>query len=142
MRSSGLGDRQVLATLAVPLGLAATQDDLWVADWALGTVFQLVRDGIPVMIPLAGGLVGPEGLAVLPDGNRLVVEAGASRVSLINAETGSVTPFVQGLKLGGMHLSGLPPFLIFNGIAVSQQTGAIYVTGDTNNLVYRIDQRP
>jgi hypothetical protein len=142
VRSSGFGDRQVLATLAVPLGLAATDDNLWVADWALGMVFQLVRDGHPVMIPLADGLDEPEGLAVMPDGNLLVVEAGAGRVSIINSETGVVTPYVEGLLLGGMHLSGLPPFLIFNGIAVSQQTGAIYVSGDTANVLYRIDKRP
>jgi DNA-binding beta-propeller fold protein YncE len=142
VRSSGLGDRQVLVTLALPLGLAATDDDLWVADWALGMVFQLVQDGIPVMIPLADGLDEPEGLAVMPDGNLLVVEAGAGRVSIINSETGVVTPFVEGLRLGGMHLSGLPPFLFFNGIAVSQQTGAIYVSGDEANLLYRIDKRP
>lgn len=142
VRSSGPGDRQVLATLAIPLGLAATDNDLWVADWILGSVFQLVQDGNPVMITLASGLVEPEGLAVLPDGNLLVVEAGAGRVSLIDSETGMVTPFVDGLELGGMHLSGLPPFLIFNGIAVSQQTGAIYVSGDEANKLYRIDQRP
>jgi DNA-binding beta-propeller fold protein YncE len=142
VRSSGPGNRQELASLAVPLGLAATDNDLWVADWALGKVIQLVQDGNPVMIPLAENLVGPEGLAVLPDGNLLVVEAAASRVSVINTGTGLVTPFVEGLKLGGMHLSGLPPFLIFNGVAVSQQTGAIYVTGDEANLLYRIDQRP
>lgn len=142
VRSSGPGDRQVLATLGLPLGLAATDADLWVADWALGMVFQLVQDGLPVMIPLADGLDEPEGLAVMPDGNLLVVEAGAGKVSIINSDTGVVTPYVEGLRLGGMHLSGLPPFMVFNGIAVSQQTGAIYVSGDTANVLYRIDKRP
>jgi sugar lactone lactonase YvrE len=140
--SSAPGDYDILAELVYPLGLAATDDDLWVTDWVLGEVFQLVQDGDPVMIPIAEGLQQPEGLAVLPDGNLLVVEAGAGRVSKINSETGVVTPFVEGLKLGGMHLSGFAPSYIFNGIAVSERTGVIYLTGDEASVLYRIDIRP
>lgn len=136
------GEYEVLAELIYPLGLAATDDDLWVTDWISGTVYQLVQDGEPVMITVAESLLHPEGLAVLPDGNLLVVEAGVGRVMLIDTETGSVTPFVEGLQLGGLFLNGMPPSFIFNGIAVSQQTGAIYVTGDEANLLYRIDRRP
>ena len=140
--SSAPGDYDVLAELVYPLSLAATDDDLWVTDWVLGAVFQLVQDGNPVMITVAEGLVQPEGLAVLPDGNLMVVEAGASRVSKIDTETSAVTPFVEGLQLGGMHLPGFPPSYIFNGIAVSERTGAIYVSGDQASVLYRIDQRP
>jgi DNA-binding beta-propeller fold protein YncE len=140
--SSAPGDYTMLAQLVYPLGLAATDDDLWVADWALGTVYQLVQDGNPVMITLSEGLQQPEGLAVLPDGNLMVVEAGAGRVSIIDSETGVVTPFVEGLQLGGMHLPGFAPSYIFNGIAVSERTGAIYVSGDQASLLYRIDKRP
>lgn len=141
VRSTGPGDRQVLATLGLPIGLAATDDDLYVADWAIGAVFQLVQDGAPVMIPLAFGLNTPEGLAVLPDGSLLVVESDAGRVSRIDPATGAVTLFVEDLELGGMHLTGLPPFWIFNGIAVGP-SGAVYVTGDQANVLYRIEQRP
>jgi DNA-binding beta-propeller fold protein YncE len=91
---------------------------------------------------VAEGLVQPEGLAVLPDGNLLVVEAGAGRLSLIDTETGDVTPFVEGLQLGGLSITGLAPSFTFNGVAVSQQTGAIYVSGDQANVLYRIDLRP
>ncbi len=142
LASSAPGDYDVLAQLAYPLGLAATEDDLWVTDWVLGAVYQLVQDGEPVMIPIAEGLQQPEGLAVLPDGNLLVVEAGLGRVSLINTGSGLVSPFVEGLKLGGLHLSGMPPSFIFNGIAISDRTGAIYVSGDQSDLLYRIDLRP
>lgn len=141
VRSTGPGDRQVLATLGLPIGLAASDDDLWVADWAIGAVFQLVHDGVPVVIPVAFGLAAPEGLAVLPNGNLLVVEGGAGRVSQINPATGEVTPFAEGLALGGLHLTGMPPFYVFNGIAVSQ-TGTVYVTGDEANVLYRIDTPP
>jgi len=40
-----------------------------------------------------------------------------------------------------LYLNGIPPSFIFSGIAVSQRSGAIYVTGDEANLLYRIDQR-
>ncbi len=140
--SSAPGDYVILAELLYPLGLAATDDDLWVTDWVAGAVYQVVHDGIPGVTLLAGDLVQPEGLAVLPDGNLLVVEAGASRISLIDTETGEVTPFVEGLQLGGLHITGLPPSFTFNGVAVSQQTGAIYVSGDQANVLYRIDLRP
>ena len=139
VRSSGPGDRQVLAELAVPLGLAARGGDLWVADWAIGGVFQLISDGSPVFIPVAMGLNFPEGLAVGPDGNLLVVEGGAGRVSKIDPATGQVTPFAEGLQLGLPPLPGMPPFLVFNGIAAGP-SGAIYVTGDKANILYRIDQ--
>jgi sugar lactone lactonase YvrE len=143
VRSAGPGDRQVLATMAVPLGLASTQDDLWVADWAFGGVFQLVADGVVLSppIPVAMGLSFPEGLALAPDGSLLVVEGGAGRVSRIDLHTGAVTPFVEGLQLGLPPISNIPPFYIFNGIAVGT-SGAIYVSGDIANVLYRIDVRP
>ena len=31
--------------IVVPAGLAATEEDLWVSDWATGTVWQLVAGG-------------------------------------------------------------------------------------------------
>jgi sugar lactone lactonase YvrE len=142
VRSSGPGDRQVLAELALPIGLAATEDDLYVADWAIGAVFQIIADGAPVFIPLAFDLTLPEGLAVAPDGNSLlVVEGGAGRVSRIDLATHEVTPFAEGLQLGLPPISDMPPFFVFNGIAVGP-SGAIYVSGDKANLLYRIDIRP
>ena len=70
------GNHTEIATgFAVPTGLAATETDLWVADWAIGTVFQIVEGGVPVIppIPVASGLIQPEGLAVNTDGSLLVV---------------------------------------------------------------------
>jgi sugar lactone lactonase YvrE len=142
VRSSGPGDRQVLAELGLPIGLAATDDDLFVADWAIGGVFQIIADGAPVFIPLAFDLAFPEGLAVAPDGESLlVVEGGAGRVSRIDLATHEVTPFVEGLQFGLPPISDMPPFFVFNGIAVGP-SGVIYVSGDMKNVLYRIDIRP
>ncbi len=125
----------------VPTGLAAAGSDLWMADWAMGAVFQIVDDGIPVTIPVASGLVQPEGLAVNTDGSLLVVEAGAGRLSRIDPASGEVTVIAEGLELGAQGVPGYPPTWMFNGVAVGS-SGHIYVTGDTANLLYRFKQHP
>jgi len=130
-------DRSPLASgLYVPAGLAATEDDLWVSDWATGIVWQIVTDGLPSMIPVAMGLSGPEGLALDLDGSLLVVESGAGRLSRIDLETGIVSTLVDGLELGAVGVLGYPPTWVFNGVAVGS-TGYIYVTGDVANVLYR-----
>ena len=125
----------------VPTGLAAAGTDLWVADWAMGAVFQIVDDGVPVMIPVASGLILPEGLAVNTDGSLLVVESGAGRLSRIDPATGEVTMIAEGLELGAPGVPGYPPTWFFSGVAVGS-SGHIYVTGDTANLLYRFKQHP
>jgi sugar lactone lactonase YvrE len=119
----------------VPMGLAAIGDNLYVADWALGWVVQIVTNGVPTYVPVAMGLSNPEGLAVDLDGNLLVVESGVGRVSRINLGTGVVTTLVEGLELGST--SSAMPWGNFNGVAVGS-TGYIYVTGDVANLLYRL----
>ncbi|HLN88572.1 MAG TPA: hypothetical protein VK253_00745, partial [Candidatus Binatia bacterium] len=125
----------IVSGLAVPMGLAPIGDDLYVADWFLGMVFRIVTDGVPTFVPVATGLSGPEGLAVDLDGNLLVVEGGAGRLSRIDVETGTVSTIVEGLEIGIV----LPtvPMGQFNGVAVGP-TGYIYVTGDMANVLYRL----
>jgi len=137
------GDGTPIATgFPVPTGLAAIEDDLWVADWALGTVFQIVDEGLPITpTPLASGLVLPEGLAVNTDGTLLVVEAGAGRLSSIDPATGVVTMVAEGLDLGSPGPPGYPPTWTFNGVAVGP-SGNIFVTGDAANVLYRFKQHP
>ena len=137
------GDHTPIATgLAVPTGLAALGDDLWVADWALGTVFQIVDGGTPIPpTPVASGLVMPEGLAVNTDGSLLVVESGAGRLSSIDPATGVVTTVAEGLEVGSPPPPGVPPTWGFSGVAVGP-SGNIYVTGDVSNVLYRFKQHP
>jgi DNA-binding beta-propeller fold protein YncE len=137
-------DPAVRVTLAdglkVPAGLAATDDDLWVSERGTGSVLQIVADGeqLSEPMPVATGLSFPEGLAVTPGGNLLVVEAGAGRLSLINTRTGEVSAVAEGLELGAEGTPGMPATWGFNGVAVGQ-SGAIYVTGDIGSVLYRIE---
>ena len=137
------GDHTPIATgLIVPTGLAAIGDDLFVADWAMGEVYQIVDDGAPIPpTPVASGLAFPEGLAVNLDGSLLVVEAGAGRLSRIDPATGDVTMVAEGLDLGLPGPPGYPPYWYFNGVAVGP-TGNIFVTGDGANVLYRFKQHP
>ena len=119
-----------------PAGLAATEDDLWLADQYSATVMQLIDDNQVLETPLivATGLAGPEGLAVDTDGNLLVVEAGAGKLSKIDLSSGEVTLIADELELGALG-AGVPTYN-FNGVAVGAEN--IYVTGDKSNVLYKI----
>jgi sugar lactone lactonase YvrE len=133
-------DRAMLsAGFAVPAGLAATESDLWVSDWYLGMIMQVVKDGetLSEPMPVATNLSFPEGLAVDIDGNLLVVETGTGTLSKINLDTGEVNTLVENLEVGAETVPGMTPNYIFSGVAVSP-SGTIYVTGDKTNVLYRI----
>lgn len=122
-----------------PTGLAANDDTLWVADWATGMVWQIDFEGKTPLDPVlvASGLANPEGLALDLDGGLLVVEAGTGRLSRIDRITGEVSVVAQGLELGLQEIAGAPPSYVYNGVAVGP-SGAIYITGDVENVLYRI----
>jgi sugar lactone lactonase YvrE len=121
----------------VPTGLAAIGDDLYVADWASGMVWKVYDDGNPTMVPVATDLAQPEGLTDDIDGNLLVVETGAGRLSRIDTETGEVSLVADDLALGYPAAPGFPPTYVFNGVDVGP-SGNIYVTGDIDNVLYCI----
>ena len=127
------------ASVFLPVGLATDGETLWIADWATGIVWQIGFDGKTPLapVPVAFGLANPEGLAVDIDGSLLVVEAGAGRLSRVDLTTGEVSAVVDGLELGAEGPPGMPPTWGFNGVAVGP-SGAIYITGDVANVLYRI----
>ena len=126
--------------LYLPPGLAATGDDLWVADWATGIVWQLVADGASLTPPrpIAFGLAGPEGLAVDRDGSLLVVEETAKRLTRIDPVTGATTSVAVGLRVGLPPSPSYLPYSWLSGVAVDA-SGTIYVTGDEGSLIYRLE---
>lgn len=132
------GNKSVIATgLVVPAGLAATGDNLWVADWATGIVWKIVNDGTPLPSPqlVAGGLLFPEGMAVDRGGKLLVVEAGTGRLLRIDPATGAVATVADGLAVGLQGSAGAPPTWALSSVAVGR-TGRIYITGDLADVVY------
>lgn len=136
--------RTPLATgLIIPSGLAAMEDNLWVADWFTGEIWQIVADGVALDPPhlTAAGLMLPEGLAVDHDGSLLVVESGIGRLSRVDPTTGSIHTVADNLALGTAPPDGWPPTWIFSDVAVGE-AGAIYVSGDVGNVIYRIEVRP
>jgi glucose/arabinose dehydrogenase len=86
---------------------------------------------------VATNLQGPEGLAVAAEGVLYVVEAGAGRLSRVDVATGEVSRVADSLALGAPGTPGTPPTWVFNGVAIGL-SGAIYVTGDIENIVYRV----
>lgn len=89
---------------------------------------------------VASGLRMPEGIAVFPDGKLAVVEAGTRQLLKLDPASGMATPLVINLAVGfPSYPGGLPPYLI-TGVAVSD-TGTIYVTGDIENVLYKISPK-
>lgn len=134
------GVKTTLASgLTVPSGLAATRNDLWVADQATGKVWQVVSDGTVLPHPklVAAGLKAPEGMAVDRGGSLLVVEAGAGRLSRIDPTTGRVTTVADGLRLGLLGSSGAPPTWALSNVVVARN-GTLFVTGDIADVIYRL----
>jgi len=126
--------------LFVPIGLAATNAELWVSDWATGLVW-LVGEGAPQMI--ASGLAHPEGMAVDRDGSLLVVESGAGRLSRIDPVTGKVSTVAEGLGMDVAGPAGIPPAYAISSVAVDSH-GTILVSGAgaERNVIYRIRAVP
>lgn len=125
--------------IILPVGLTTDGETLWVADRATGTIWQIGFEGKTPSTPVsvACGLTNPEGLALDTDGNLLVVETGKQRLARVDLNTGEVSIIADRLELGLEGPKGLPPTYCFNGVAVSS-SGAIYITGDMTNVLYRI----
>lgn len=130
----------LIGEMIVPLGLAASDDDLYGADAALGMIYQIVADGEMLAEPrvVVSGLVLPEGMAVMPDGESLVVvESVTGNVSMIDIETGAITVLAEGLVVGIPAPAPFPPQWYMNAVAIDDN-GVIYVNNEATNTIYRI----
>ncbi len=136
------GTREVLlaangTSVFLPLGIAASDDGLWTADWGSGVVWELGREGAYVPpVAVASGLRGPEGIAVLDERTLVAVEGAARTLTSVDLDTGTATVLVEDLEVGAPGIPGTPPSWIFNDVAVDRR-GRMYVTGGNANVVYR-----
>jgi DNA-binding beta-propeller fold protein YncE len=113
------------APLAQPSGIAVTSTGaVLVADFS-GTLYRIDAPG--VVVPVASGLSGPIRVALDRNGDALVAELSAARVSRVTPQ-GVVTPVFSGAPL-------VRPF----GLAVDPADGAILVADDRTRTLHRID---
>ena len=131
-----------ISNLSIPTGLAATPEDLYVADFATGTIYQAVKGGVIQHPPLivAQHLVAPEGMTIDNDGNLLVVETGRRCLVRIDPVTHHIDVIADDLTIGLPAIVGWPPTdKVLTGVTVSS-SGTIYVAGDVDNVVYRLQK--
>ncbi len=129
-------DRTVIATdLIVPGYISiAGNNAVYITEIVAGTVSRIdLSNGKKKII--AKGLKVPKGMGVLPDGKLVVVETGTAQLVQIDPASGAITTLVNNLAVG--YPPGSPPPGLVTGVAVSG-SGVIYVTGDVENVLYKI----
>ena len=139
--------RPLPATLDGPVGLAdAGGGVFYVTEYGKKDKRGRFQNGMVSRVDVATGartvvakkLNRPEGVAVAKDGRLIVAETGARRVVAIDpAGKKKIEVLADKLPLGldvGEHTPA--PFLM-TGVAIAAD-GAIYLTGDVENALYRI----
>lgn len=130
----------IISGLYVPAGLAASDDDVWVGDWASGIIWLVIENGqvLGQPVPIVFGLDKPEGITVDKDGTLLVVETGTGRLLRVDPISGNVSVVAENLEVGLAGPGGTPPtWVAMSSVAISD-SGALYVTCDVGNCVYKI----
>lgn len=90
---------------------------------------------------VARKLKRPEGIALAPDGRLIVAEVGAKRIVAIDpAGKVKMEVLANDLAIGLDVGNQVPAPFLPTGVAVTKD-GAIYVTGDVDNTLYRITKR-
>lgn len=133
------GKQRELVTkdLALPVYMAkAGPNSIYVTEFLSGELTEVDLNTGKQKVVISG-LRKPKGLAAMPDGTLLVVNVGTKELLQIDPKTGSVKPFVQDLPVGLFVPEKFLPVFTLSGVAVSK-SGNIYVTSDTENVIYKI----
>jgi sugar lactone lactonase YvrE len=131
-------DRTTVAKeLNAPVAMAsAGPGAVYVTELATGAVVRIVlATGAKNVI--VSGLKAPEGIDVAPDGRLIVAEVGLRRLIAIDPKDGAITPLATNLAIGLPGFQGGPPAYVPTGVAVGR-SGAIYVTSDVRNAIYKL----
>jgi sugar lactone lactonase YvrE len=123
--------------LRAPAAMALGAGNLvYITETAAGAVTQIdLASGARKVV--TDGLAGPEGIDVGPDGKLYIAEVGQRRVVSIDPATGNKKVIASNLDIGLPAYPGGPPALVPPGVAVGK-TGAIYVSSDTRNAIYKL----
>jgi sugar lactone lactonase YvrE len=135
---SDSGTTPLVQGLGDPAGLAVSKQDLFVTIYSTGEVLQIVEGGATLDSPrvVASDLASPEGIAVLPDGNLVVVETGTGDVINVNRKTGKKTTIEPALSPGAA--TDTPATLgTLNAVGVGA-SGHVYVLSPVDRTVHRI----
>ena len=126
----------VIDKLVGPYGLTwAGNDAVYLSEVFAGMISRIdLKTGQKTVI--ASGLKFPEGIDTAPDGKIIVAEVGLKQLISIDPASGAVTKIAGGLKIGFPGTPGLLPSGIPTGVGVSSD-GAIYVTSDIENAIYK-----
>jgi DNA-binding beta-propeller fold protein YncE len=140
IRLLGEGDKPgevLVGGLKLPVAMVETADGkLYVTE--TGGTLQLVDLAAKTLKPMLEGLAEPEGVDVGADGRVYVAEAGAGRLIAFNPKDGSKAVLAEGLKTGLPAAEGALPAFTTTGVAVSKKDGAVYVSSDITNAIYRV----
>ncbi len=121
-----------------PAGLAVDGDDLYLTERDSGSIFRIGGDSQLFKDPqlVTTGLEAPEGLVVTNAGFT-VVEADSGNIVSINSlgEKILLAKIPPGSK---SSTTAQPASMIFNGV-VKDSDGAIYLTGETDRTLYKLD---
>ncbi|MFT3723115.1 MAG: SMP-30/gluconolactonase/LRE family protein [Hyphomonadaceae bacterium] len=140
IRLLGEGDTPgevLVGGLKFPVAMVEAADGkLYVTE--TGGTLQLVDLAAKTLKPALEGLAGPEGVDVGTDGRVYVAEAGAGRLIAFDPKDGSKAVLAEGLKTGFPAAEGTLPAYLTTGVAVSKKDGAVYVSSDITNAIYKV----
>lgn len=137
----GAGDAapEALVTgLNMPVAMVEAADGALYVTESINGALSRVDLATKEVVRVKEGLASPEGLDVGADGRVYIAEAGAGRLIALDPKDGSVATIAEGLKTGLPSVEGTLPAFITTGVAVSKRDGAIYVSSDITNSIYRI----
>ncbi len=119
-----------------PVGLTRDGETLLVTDAAAGTVVRVdLKTGTKTQV--AGGLKGPEGLALLKDARIAVAETGAGRLIAIDAKSKAQQVLAEGLPFGAHITATADGVGLAAGVAVGKD-GAVYVSCDGDFSIRKV----
>jgi sugar lactone lactonase YvrE len=134
-------DKQiVISDLSGPVGLAiGDQQTVYISEYDSGQILAVdLTDGSTQV--LVKGLIKPEGLAMMSDGQLLIAETGTQSVLRMNVFTAGIDVVADNLAIGLVGGDDLPLPFLPTGVAVDAAEN-IYISADIDNALYKLTRQ-